>query len=85
MDPQIDLHIDELVLDGFSGLDGSAVEQALAAALTRLLAQRGVPPSLAGGASIPQVDAGAVELPPGLDAAGVGQRLGNTLYRGLGG
>lgn len=85
MDPRIELHIDELVLDGFAGLDGGAVEQALAESLTRLLAQQGVPASLAGGVSLPGLDAGAVELPSGLDSRDMGQRLGNVLYRGMGG
>ncbi len=85
MDSRIELHIDELVLDGFAGLDGGAVEQALAQVLTRLLAQRGVPASLAGGVSLAGLDAGAVDLPPGLPSRDVGQRLGHTLYRGIGG
>jgi hypothetical protein len=80
----IELHIQELVLEGMGPLDGEALQRALSGALAGLLAQRGLPPALSAQAPAPVVDAGTVDVSAEMDAPTVGRRIGQALYGGLG-
>ena len=56
----IELNIEELVLHGFSPGDRYGIGEAVERELTRLLADRGVPESLAQGGEVASVDGGAI-------------------------
>jgi hypothetical protein len=60
MPRSIELHIEELVLRGFAPGDRYWIGEAVEQELTRLLADRGVPESLARGGEIASVDGGAL-------------------------
>jgi hypothetical protein len=55
----IELHIEELVLDGFEPHQRYEIAEALRARLGEVLAERGVPPSLA---DVPAIDAGSISF-----------------------
>jgi len=81
--PRIALRIDELVLDGFSPLDGRRIAEAVGTELTRLLAERGLPPSLARLGAVDFIDAGEIRISPGGSANRIGIGLAAGLYSGL--
>jgi len=62
MKPDIELHIEELVLHGVSRSDARRVGVAVEAELGRMLAEQGLPSGLRGGAEIGALDAGQVSL-----------------------
>ncbi|MCA1185404.1 MULTISPECIES: hypothetical protein [unclassified Saccharopolyspora] len=74
----VNVHIGELVLDGFDGVDPDRVAVAFQAELTRLVEQRGVPLAAWGPR---QVD-GIADLPP-LPATTSPTRLGEALARSV--
>lgn len=74
----VNVHIGELVLDGFDGVDPDRVAASFHTELTRLVEQRGVP--LAAGGSC-EVD-GIADLPP-LPATTSPARLGEALARSV--
>jgi len=80
---RIDLHIEELVLEGFHPADrrrlGAAVERELA----RLLTERGLPPGLARGADLPRLDGGSFPAPPGARPEAVGRQVAAAVFGGL--
>jgi len=80
----IELHIEELVLHGFSPGDRYRIGEAVEQELTRLLADRGVPQSLAEGGEIASVDGGAFEVAPGARAEVVGVEVAKAVHGGLG-
>jgi hypothetical protein len=79
----VELHIEELVLHGFSPGDRYRVGEAVEQELTRLLADRGVPQSLEGGGEIGHVDGGAIEVAPDSRAQVVGAQVAKAVYGGL--
>lgn len=81
----VELYIEELVLHGFQlgghHLIGAAAEREL----SRLFAERGVPPSLVQGGDATHLDAGAFKMNPSLGAEAVGVRVARSLYEGMAG
>jgi len=84
MPKNIELHIEELVLHGFSPGDRYRIGEAVEQELTRMFADRGVPESLARGGEIASVDGGAFELAPGARGDVVGAQVAKAVYGGLG-
>lgn len=58
----LEIHIDELVLHGFSPGDRYPIADAVERELTRLFIQEGLPPSLAHAAEIARIDGGAFRV-----------------------
>ena len=81
MSGQIELHVDELVLDGFAAADARGVGAALEAELVRLLAGGGLP-QVQGDRTRAMVDAGVVPL-SGDGARGLGSRVARSVYGSL--
>lgn len=87
MTPNLDIHIEELVLQGFDG-PGQATDRAHIGAtvqseLARLFAERGMPPSLNRGGQMLQLDGGTFDLAPGSGAEAIGGQIAQALYRGF--
>jgi len=80
---KIDLHIEELVLEGFPPGDRHCIGAAVERELARLLAERGLPPGLAQGADLPRLDGGSFEIKPGGWAEDVGGQMAGAVYGGL--
>ena len=80
----IELHIEELVLHGFSPNDRHAIGEAVQRELTRLFAEQGVHSSLHRGFEVERVDGGAFNVKPGVRAESIGTQVGQAVYGGLG-
>lgn len=82
---RLDLHIDRLVLEGFSPAEGRVVGRALERELARLVARDGLPAGLDARGSIPRIDAGTVGLGRTARPAAAGRQLARRVYNGLAG
>ena len=80
---EIELHIDELVLEGFAHADRHAVADALQNELTRLLAASGLSPAQAAALGGAQLDAGTARLKPNSTARAAGAEVARTIHGGL--
>jgi hypothetical protein len=80
----VELRIGELVLHGFESADHRHIGEALERELARLFTEEGVPPSLARGGGIDQVDGGAYEAQPDSGAEAIGALVARAVYGGLG-
>ena len=80
---RIELNIEELVLHGFAPGDRYSIGEAVEQELVRMLADQGVPQSLAGGGEIASVDGGAFEVMQGSRAQVVGAQVAKAVYGGL--
>ncbi|HEX8116016.1 MAG TPA: hypothetical protein VF521_01975 [Pyrinomonadaceae bacterium] len=77
----IELHVGELVLEGFAPAERHAVADAFERELTRLLNTHGLPNSRPGEAA--RLDAGSVRVAPGLGAKAAGAQIARAVYGGL--
>jgi hypothetical protein len=81
--PDIDLHVERLVLHDIGGLDRNRVSEALGDELMRLLTAHGISQGLARGASVERVDGGAFRLSSGARPAAFGVQVARSVHRGL--
>jgi hypothetical protein len=89
--PDLDIHIEELVLHGFDGplaSPGQAINRARIGAvvqseLARLFAERGIPRSLSRGGQVTSLDGGALDIAPGSGAEAIGGHIAEALYQGF--
>ena len=81
--PSVELHIGELVLDGFPAIDRAHLGALVQRELTRLFAEGGVPPALTQGREIPRIDGGSLPLTSGLSTQAIGTEIAAAVYRGL--
>jgi len=79
----IELHIEELVLHGFSPNDRHAIGEAVQRELTRLFVEQGVHGSLGRGFEADRVDGGAFNVKSGTKAEGIGGQVAQSVYSGL--
>jgi hypothetical protein len=82
---QVELHIGELVLRGLPYGQRYRIAAAVEAELTRLLEEGGLPPSLAGGGTLPQVRVDGLRPAAGARPDAVGQEIAGSIYDSLGG
>jgi hypothetical protein len=82
-EPDIELHIEELVLHGFAQGDRFAIAEALHGELARLFADNQSAPVPRQSLDIARVDAGAFEVAPGSRAGAVGAQVARALHGGL--
>jgi hypothetical protein len=81
--PNVELHIEELILHGFGPGGGQAIAAAIEAELGHLLAIERLPVSFQSGASIGTVDAGSFEARASEQPSVLGARVGRSVYRSL--
>ena len=84
MKPNIDLHIDELVLRGFRNEDRYRIAAAVKTELVRQLTARGMAESMASGFSAARVDGGGFNTTPDAPAETVGAQIARSIYGGIG-
>lgn len=77
----VELHIESLVLHGFSPLERHRVAEAVRLELARLLRERGLPLERAG--EVARLDAGAFTVATGAGAEQIGAQVARAVYRGL--
>ena len=83
MKPNIELHIEELVLHGFSPSDRYRIAEAIERELVQLFSRQSAPPALLGGGEIAYVDAGALQMQPGAGLDAIGAQVARAVYGGL--
>ncbi|MBO9205496.1 MULTISPECIES: hypothetical protein [Niastella] len=83
MNQHIELHIEELVLHGFTGYHASGIGNAVQREIARILYERGLPANMAIETNIDQLHAGSFILQPGGKAETIGNNIANTVYKGL--
>ena len=79
----VDLHIEELVLEGFASVDRHRIGAAIERELARLLTERGLPPGLAQNAEVPRLDGGSFEMNRNATPEGVGGQVAGAVYGGM--
>ena len=79
----VDLHIDELVLNGFAPADRYTIGEAVERELARLFSEHGVPPAISERGETAHLDIGAFELVPGSNGRTIGVELAKAIYGGL--
>jgi hypothetical protein len=78
----IELHIEELVLHGFSQGDRYRIAEAVERELTQLFTEIGVPQSLSNGGEIERLDGGAFEMTHRSKPEGIGAQVARAVYGG---
>jgi len=83
-DPQsIELHIEELVIDGFAPDDREQFAAAVESELTRLLGERGIPGSVTEDIEVERGAGGALHIPQNEKSETTGRRLARVIYTGM--
>ena len=77
----IDLHIEELILEGFPPADRHRIGAALEKELARLLAERGL--DSIGPGEMPRLDGGRFDMRPGERPERVGAQIAQSIFRGM--
>jgi hypothetical protein len=80
--PNIELHIEELVLDGFAPGDRQRIGAAVQHELARLLAERGAPPGWEQGGAGARMGAGTMRLTAGAKPEAIGAQVARAVYGG---
>jgi hypothetical protein len=79
----VDLHIGELVLNGFAPADRYTIGDAVERELTRLFHEQGTPPAISEPGETTHLDMNTFELMPGSSARTIGVELAKAIYGGL--
>ncbi len=82
MPKNIELHIEELVLHGFTPSDRHSIAEAVEAELTRLFAEQGTPRSLSKGGEIERMDGGGFEMAHNSKPEVIGAQVARAVYGG---
>ena len=78
----IELHIEELVLHGFSPRERYAIGEAVQRELTRLFTEQGIHPSLWQG-RIARLDGGSIQVKQDTKADAIGKQVAQSVYGGM--
>lgn len=76
----VELHIEELVLQGFEARHSDSIARAAERELARLLVEHGVPASLAGGVQIARLDGGGFEVVRGAKPEVIGAQVARAMW-----
>ena len=84
MNQPIELHIDELVLHGFSPHERYYIASAVEGELTRLFTEQGIPASLKTNINVPILNAGTFEMIKNTKADSTGNKIAGSIYKSFG-
>jgi hypothetical protein len=85
MKPDIEIHIEELVLRGFPHGDRHRIAGAIEQELTRLFSDRqDLPRMIEHAGHIEAVDGGQCRIDPGAKPGSIGQQIARAVYKGIG-
>jgi hypothetical protein len=79
----IDLEIEELVLDGFDGQQGTEIVEAFKSELTRLISQSEFAGNLKQNTNIGNMIGGNFQAENGLSGVEIGKQAAQSLYGGM--
>lgn len=80
MKPDIELHIDGLILHGFPAADRHRIGEAVERELALLLSERGVPMGCDQDVHIDRLDGGRMRLSASVEADALGAEIARSLY-----
>jgi hypothetical protein len=83
LEPSVELHIEELVLHGFTPADRDPIRQAIQTELGRLFVEQGLPRTLTRDSERSHMDAGGFQLAAHPKADTIGRQIARTLYDGF--
>ncbi len=83
MKPDIELHIDELVLRGLPYTQRRRIVAAIEFELTRLLGEQGMPDTWAQGGTLPQIKIDAMRMADGAKPQAIGAQIARQVYGSL--
>lgn len=83
MKPNVELHIEDLLLQGFEPWHRYRIAWAVERELGRLLGEDGVPASLAGARRVARLDGGAFEVVAGAAPEAIGAQVARAVYGGV--
>ena len=83
--PVIELHIRELLLRNLPYEQRYQIADAVEQALMRLLSERGLPPALAHGGTIPHIGLDHLQIAENAQADVVGNQIAQAIYSSLSG
>ncbi len=81
--PKIELQIGELILHGIPAAQRRDIATAIEQELTQLLGERGLPPQLAQGGSVPHVGVDDIRVTADAKAGDVGAQIARGIYGSL--
>jgi len=81
--PNVELHIDELILHGFAPADRYRIGEALQCELERLFTEQGIPAALLEGGDVDKLELGSFQLSHGAQSGAIGIQVARALYGGL--
>ncbi|RNI39834.1 hypothetical protein EFY79_00590 [Hanamia caeni] len=84
MNHRTELHIDELVLHGFSPHQRYAIAQAIEVELTRLFTEKPIPVALQQGGKFPSVNAGCFNINKESKSEATGNKIAYAVYKSFG-
>jgi hypothetical protein len=84
MGARVNLHIEELVLNGFSPGDRHRIGQAVEFELARLITEQGIPSSLSREGGVARMDGGRFNMWPNSGAEVIGGQVARSVYEGFG-
>jgi hypothetical protein len=79
----VELHIGELVLDGFPLTNQAQLEAVVQQELARLFAERGMPAGLASSGDVASLEGGEFHVVPESGAQAIGAQIAQAVYGGL--
>jgi len=79
----VDLHIEELVLQGFEPKERYRIARATERELRQLFNEQGIPTWLARGGEIAHLEGGTFEVARGSRTAAIGAQVAQAIYGGL--
>lgn len=82
--PSVELHIEELVLNGFAPAHRYTIGDAIERELTRLFTEQGAPIAATQDVEIAHLNGGAINMQPGANVEATGIQLARAIYGGLG-
>lgn len=80
---RIKLNIEQLILHNVSPGDRYRISDAIQNELSRLFAERGVPPALIKGKNAARIDAGELKIAPGAKPEAIGVQAARSIYGGF--
>jgi hypothetical protein len=81
--PQVDLHIEELVLHGFPHPNRHMIAAIVEEELVRLFRDAGLPLSFTENAEVARLDGGAFEITPTMGINAIGTQVARAVYGGF--
>jgi hypothetical protein len=79
----VELHIGDLVLEGFPAMDRAQLGAVVQQELARLFAERGVPAGLTHGGEVASLEGGEFHVAPDPNAQVIGSQIAQAIYGGL--